>query len=74
VLVLFDEAASSDEAENFNFIYGEAGRGGGAVVPGSWWQGGGELPRHECLFAKVPTDCVPETVLARVAELKGKIA
>lgn len=74
LLVLLGDAAASGEAEDFNFIYREANAVNGTVLPALWWREGGAAPSEDFLYAKIPSDVVPEIVLSRLSELPGRAA
>ncbi len=71
LLVLRGEAASSARPYDFDFVYRETSptAGEGAVLPPEYWRAGNERPRGASLYVEVPADCVPETVLAKLAGL-----
>lgn len=73
LLVLRGEAASSAEPHDFDFVYRDTSPAAdeGAILPPDYWRAGSEPPRGASLYAEVPADCVPETVLAKLAGLTG---
>ena len=68
VLVLRDEAKSSDALAGFAAVFRE---GDGEILQSSWWHAADEAPRGEKLFAELPDGMEPEAVLRRYTALKA---
>lgn len=71
LVLVGDAVETAEDATGFDIVYGADG----AVLDAAIWEGASAaLPADHKAFAEIPSDMIPETVLARLSELDGQAA
>lgn len=74
IIVLKGSAESAaDAAAGFDLAFG--GGAEGQMLPATFWEGADFAPSSDSrLFMELPADAVPETILAKLGQLRGSMA
>lgn len=64
---------AADDAAGFDLVFGDGAEG--QMLPATFWEGADFVPPSDSrLFMELPADAVPETILAKLGQLRGSTA